>query len=75
MKNPSLQLPAKRTLCFAMPSYCLKSSILTPSDHQYANLYRCWHPRLASIGSKGATTLFTHLIVDGKNKEVIIETP
>jgi len=31
--------------------------------------------RLASIGIKGARRIVIHLLVDGKNKEVMIETP
>jgi hypothetical protein len=31
--------------------------------------------RLASIGIKGATRIVIHLLVDGKNIEVMIETP
>jgi hypothetical protein len=74
-ENPSLYLPAKRAFCFAMPSYCLKSSIPILPDHQSANRYLSWLPCLVSIGTNWATRLFTHLFGDRKNKEEIIETP
>jgi hypothetical protein len=75
MKNPCLQLPAKRAFCFAMPVHCLKSPIPILADHQSANRHLSWRPYLVSIATNWATRLFTHLIVDEKNREAMIETP
>jgi hypothetical protein len=58
-----------------MPFYCLKSPIPILPDHQSANRYLSWRPYLVSIGTNWATRLFTHTPVDGKNREVMIETP
>jgi hypothetical protein len=58
-----------------MPFYCLKSPIPILPDHQSANRYLSWHPYLVSIGTNWATRLFTHPPVNGKNREVMIETP
>jgi hypothetical protein len=57
-----------------MASYCPKSAIPIFPDHQSANRYLSWRPYLVSIATNWTTSLFTHLIVDGKNREAMIET-
>jgi len=46
-----------------------------PSRLSIGQSMRMLAPATTSIGTKGATRLFTHQIVDRKNKEEMIETP
>jgi hypothetical protein len=75
MKNYCLQLTAKRAFFFAMPYYCLKPPTSLLPKHQQTTPYPRWLPLSTGSSAEGKTRLFTHLFIDRKNKEDMIETP
>jgi hypothetical protein len=71
MKKLYPRLPAKKSLFFAMLYYCQKSHPPVPSDHQLANLLRCWTTFMTSFNIEGATMLLAYLLYDRKKTKKI----
>jgi hypothetical protein len=71
MNKPHLKLPAKKSLFFAMLSYCLKSNRAILSDYQNTNLPYCWTMFAAAFRTKGPAMLLPHLLYDRKKTKRI----
>jgi hypothetical protein len=63
-EKPYHRLPAKKSPFFATICYCHKSNSPAPSDHQLANLLRCWLTFMTSFNIEGAAMLLAYLFYD-----------